>query len=88
VLRYVRGHAAPGSTLAFDSFHGAHPASSDPDSPAARSGEPWPFGFPGESAAGWVTQQGLGVVSDRSIVELAGRCARRRDGTWAAGPPS
>jgi methyltransferase (TIGR00027 family) len=81
-LRFVRAHAAPGSTLVFDYAPSARPEIGDPDSLPARWGEPWVFGFPGESAAAAVEREGLAVVADRSLPELATRYL-----LGTAGPP-
>jgi methyltransferase (TIGR00027 family) len=82
-LRFVRDHAAPGSTLAFEYYLSSHPLVNNSESLWARWGEPWIFGFPGESAAAYVEREGLTVENDLSAIVVAARYARRSDGTWA-----
>jgi methyltransferase (TIGR00027 family) len=86
MLRLARDHGAAGSTLAFDYFRSTHPWIDNPDNRPARIGERMVFGFPGESAAGVLAQEGLTVAADWSAVEYATRHARRPDGTWALPP--
>jgi methyltransferase (TIGR00027 family) len=82
-LRLARHHAAPGSTLAVNYLLSTHPWINNPDTPMARMGELMVSGFPGESAADLLTQEGLSVVADLPTVDLAARYAQRPDGTWA-----
>jgi methyltransferase (TIGR00027 family) len=80
-FHFVRDHSAPGSRIVFDYHLSSDPRVNNPSSPAARFGEPWIFGFPGDSAAEYVRREGLSVVSDASMVDLGTRYAQRRDGT-------
>ena len=47
------------------------PRINNPDSRFARWGEPWIFGFPGNSAESLLQQEKLAVVSDKTFVDLA-----------------
>lgn len=49
-LQFIKRRAARGSELAFDYTTANDPLINDPASRFARWGEPWIFGFPGESA--------------------------------------
>src|SRR5262249_13608593 len=69
-LRFVRDHAAAGSTLALSYPLRSNPSVNNPTIRAARWGEPWLFGFPGESAAGYLEQAGLTAVVDEPSVEV------------------
>lgn len=59
------------------------PLANTPTSRAARWGEPWRFGFPGQSAAEYVEGAGLRVVVDEAAVAVATRYTQRPDGTRA-----
>jgi methyltransferase (TIGR00027 family) len=83
-LGFVRGHAAPGSTIFFNYVLSGSPLLHNPDGRTARWGEPMIFGFPGASAAGYVDGEGLAVVSDLSYGELA---AKYLSGSAGAAPP-
>lgn len=63
-LHFVRDHAVPGSTIAFDYLLRSNGDVNNPNSKWARWGEPWIFGFPNSGAADFVRRQGLDVVSD------------------------
>jgi methyltransferase (TIGR00027 family) len=63
-LHFVRDHAAPGSTIAFDYLLSRHPWVNNPATPHARAGEPVIFGFPDPGAADFVRREGLDVVED------------------------
>jgi len=60
---------------------GSDPRIDNPGTRFARWGEPWVFGFPGQSAVDSLRNAGLAMVSDESMSELAARHAQRRDGT-------
>jgi methyltransferase (TIGR00027 family) len=90
-LRFVRDRSGRGSTIIFNYPLSAHPDINNPNSSAAKSGEPWVFGFPGESAAAFVRSEGLEVVADVAASELVRRYAARADGTSnlsVQGPPA
>lgn len=70
-LRFVREHSAPNSRLVFDYMIASDPRINNPASRFARWGEPWIFGFPGNSAESLLRQEKLAVVSDKSFVDLA-----------------
>ncbi len=63
-LHFVRDHAAPGSTIAFDYVLSQHPWVNNPATPHAQAGEPVIFGFPGRGAGDFVRREGLAVVED------------------------
>jgi methyltransferase (TIGR00027 family) len=79
-LRFVREHAAAGSRIVFDYTLASDERINNPATRFARWGEPWLFGFPGESASGSVRQAGLVPVTDLSMFDLAARYAQRREG--------
>jgi methyltransferase (TIGR00027 family) len=68
-LHFVRDHAAPGSTIAFNYTFSTDRNVNNPQSLYARWGEPWLFGFPEEGAAAYVRREGLEVVSDILTVQ-------------------
>jgi methyltransferase (TIGR00027 family) len=72
-LRFVRNHAAPRSRIAFDYVVAGHFKIGNPNTTMARWGEPWLFGFPGESASEYVRREGLEVVSDETGFEYLHR---------------
>ncbi len=80
-LRFIRDHTAPGSKVAFDYTLSSDPRINNPASRFARWGEPWVFGFPGQSAVDSLRNAGLAMVADESMSELSAKYARRRDGT-------
>jgi methyltransferase (TIGR00027 family) len=82
-LRFMREHAAPGSKLVFDYTLASDTRINNPSTRFARWGEPWMFGFPGNSASESLRQAGLVPLADASMFDLAGKYARRADGTSA-----
>jgi len=80
-LRFIREHGAPGSTVVFDYTLSSDRRINDATSRFARWGEPWLFGFPGDSADAFVRQAGLTPVTDLSFSDLEKTYAQRRDGT-------
>ena len=80
-LRFVLEHASPGSTITFNYLLSRSPEINDPNSRYARWGEPWVFGFPGESAVPYVKQLGLEVLADASVRDLVKAHAMRPDGS-------
>jgi methyltransferase (TIGR00027 family) len=66
---FVRGHAAPGSRIAFNYTFSRDPNINNPQSLYARWGEPWLFGFPDDGAAAYVRREGLDVISDTMTVQ-------------------
>lgn len=69
-LHFVRDHAGPGSTIAFDYTLSRNPDIRNPDSPQARVGEPLLLGFPGAGAADFVGREGLQVVQEIKALGL------------------
>jgi len=63
-LHFVRDHSASGSRIAFDYFGASNRAVNNPNDAYARWGEPVLFGFPNDSARGYVQHEGLGVLAD------------------------
>ncbi len=80
-LRFIREHGAPGSKVVFDYTTASDRRINDATSRFARWGEPWLFGFPGDSAAGFVRQAGLTPATDLAFSDLERAYARRRDGS-------
>ncbi|MEO7275312.1 MAG: hypothetical protein ABIX28_16050 [Vicinamibacterales bacterium] len=80
-LRFTREHAAAGSRIVFDYTVASDSRVNNPATRFARWGEPWLFGFPGESAVDTIRQAGLTPVTDVSMLELAKTYAQRQDGT-------
>jgi O-methyltransferase involved in polyketide biosynthesis len=80
-LRFIREHAAPGSKIVFDYALAGEARINNPSTRFARWGEPWMFGFPGNSAADSLGQAGLVSLMDGTMFDLAARSAHRPDGT-------
>jgi methyltransferase (TIGR00027 family) len=80
-LHFVRAHSAAGSRIIFNYPLAGNPDITDPNSRYVRWGEPWVFGFPGESAVAFVRKEGLEVVSDVSGLDLIRQSSARSDGT-------
>jgi methyltransferase (TIGR00027 family) len=80
-LRFVREHSAPDSVLVFDYMIASDSRINNPASRFARWGEPWIFGFPGNSAETLLRQEQLAVVSDKSFPELAAEYGLLREGS-------
>jgi methyltransferase (TIGR00027 family)/uncharacterized protein (TIGR02246 family) len=78
-LRFVREHAAAGSLIVFDYTLASDERINNPATRFARWGEPWLFGFPGESASDSIHQAGLASVTDLSMFDLTATYAQRRD---------
>jgi methyltransferase (TIGR00027 family) len=79
-LRFIREHSAPNSTLVFDYMLASDPRINNPASRFARWGEPWIFGFPGDSSESLLRQEKLTVISDKSFVDLAAEYRLLRQG--------
>jgi methyltransferase (TIGR00027 family) len=69
-LDFVRDHSAAGSKVVFDYSLGSDSRINNPRSRFAAWGEPWIFGFPGDSAGEYVRRNGLAVASDTSMGDL------------------
>jgi methyltransferase (TIGR00027 family) len=80
-LHFLRDHSAADSTIVFDYTLSSDPRINNPNSRFARWGDPWIFGFPGDSSVEYVRREGLMVVSDLAMVDLAAKYAQRPDGT-------
>ena len=87
-LRFIRERSAPNSNVVFDYMLAGDPRLNNPASRFARWGEPWIFGFRGDSAAESLNEAGLTVVSDLSMPDLAIKYAQRPDGTSTLPPLS
>jgi methyltransferase (TIGR00027 family) len=80
-LRFIREQSAPGSAVVFDYTLASDPRVNNPTTRFARWGEPWLFGFPGQSSVDTLRQAGLEAVADESFGDLAARYVPRRDST-------
>jgi methyltransferase (TIGR00027 family) len=81
-LRFIKEHSGKGSRVIFNYALASHPEVKSPTtSRYAKWGEPFIFGFPGESAVPFVENAGLKVLSDVSGWELMLKHATRADGT-------
>jgi len=80
-FRFVGDHSASGSTIAFSYILSKHPDVNNPNSRFARMGEPFLFGFPGESATEFVKREGLEVVFDASSGDVLDKYLKRKTGT-------
>jgi methyltransferase (TIGR00027 family) len=80
-LHFLRDHAGPGSTIIFDYALASDSRVNNANTRFAAWGEPWVFGFPGDSADEYVRRHGLTVVSDISMGDLEARFAQGRDRT-------
>jgi methyltransferase (TIGR00027 family) len=80
-LDFVREQSAPDSRIIFNYMLSISPDLNNPNSRQAKWGEPFIFGFPGDSAAEYVTKHGLEVMTDISTDELPRRYLQRSDGT-------
>jgi methyltransferase (TIGR00027 family) len=78
-LRFIQEHSAPSSTVVFDYTLATDPRVNNPSTRFARLGEPWLFGFPGNSARDLLVQVGLVPLADESMGNLAKRYARPRN---------
>src|SRR5215217_785779 len=80
-LRFIREHAAPGSKVVFDYALAGDTRINNPSTRFAQWGEPWLFGFPGNSAAESLRQAGLVPLEDATMFDLVSTYAQRPDGT-------
>jgi methyltransferase (TIGR00027 family) len=80
-LRFVRDHAAPGSTIVFDYITTRNQMLNNPTNRTAKWGEPFVFGFPESGAASTVQREGLEVVAELRGNALVQKYAMRADGT-------
>jgi methyltransferase (TIGR00027 family) len=80
-LHFARDHCAAGSTIVFDYTLSSDPQINNPNSRFAQWQEPWIFGFRGDSAVEYLRREGVMVVSDLAMSDLAAKYARRPDGT-------
>ena len=80
-LRFVRDHAAAGSTISFDYITTRNLMLNDPGTRTAKWGEPFIFGFPETGAAALVEREGLEIVDDFTGNTLVQKYAIRADGT-------
>jgi methyltransferase (TIGR00027 family) len=80
-LRFIREHSAAGSKVVFDYALAGDARINNPETRFARWGEPWLFGFPGNSAADSLRQAGLVPLTDMSMLDLTTEYAQRPDGT-------
>jgi methyltransferase (TIGR00027 family) len=87
-LQFVRAHSAPGSRIVFNYALARSPEINNPNSRYAQWGEPHIFGFPGDSAIGYVHEAGLEVVSDVAALDLISKYTRRADGSASLPPLS
>ena len=87
-LRFIRERSAPNSKVVFDYMLASDPRLNNPTSRFARWGEPWIFGFRGDSAAGSLKEAGLTIVSDLSMLDLAIKYGQPPDGTSTLPPLS
>jgi O-methyltransferase involved in polyketide biosynthesis len=78
-LRFVARNSAPASTIAFNYISGTSYASATKRFESY--GEPLLFGFPAARAKEFLSEQGLGVVSDWGPDEMTARYLTRPDGT-------
>ena len=72
-LRFIREHSGPGTGLVFDYMPASNPRINNPNNRLARWGEPWIFGFPGDSAGSLLREAGLTMVSDDTFADLAAK---------------
>ena len=87
-LRFIREALGAEQQVVFDYMLAGDPRLNNPASRFARWGEPWIFGFRGDSAAESLNEAGLTVVSDLSMPDLAIKYAQRPDGTSTLPPLS
>jgi methyltransferase (TIGR00027 family) len=80
-LRFVRDHAASGSTITFDYITTANLLLNSTSNQTAKWGEPFIFGFPENGAAAVVEREGLEVVEDLVGNALVQKYGMRADGT-------
>ena len=80
-LRFVRAHAAAGSTISFDYITTRNQMLNAPGTRTAKWGEPFIFGFPETGAAALVEREGLDVVNDLVGSALIQKYGVRADGT-------
>ena len=81
-LRFIKEHSAKGSRVIFNYALASHPEVKSPTtSRYAKWGEPFTFGFAGESAAPFVQNEGLEILSNVSGWDLMLKYATRADGT-------
>jgi methyltransferase (TIGR00027 family) len=80
-LRFIRDHSGKGSRVIFNYALALNPEVNSRTSRYAKWGEPFVFGFPGDSAAAFVRTERLEVLSDVSGWELLLKFATRTDGT-------
>jgi methyltransferase (TIGR00027 family) len=80
-LRFVRDHAAAGSTISFDYITTRNLLLNDPGTRPAKWGEPFVFGVPETGAAALVEREGLEIVNDFTGNTLVQKYAMRADGT-------
>jgi methyltransferase (TIGR00027 family) len=86
-LRFIRQHSAPNSTVAFDYAIASDPNINDPNSRFARLGEPWIFGFPGNSAEALLREERLATLSDDTYPDLVNRYGLSRQTQRGSGLP-
>jgi methyltransferase (TIGR00027 family) len=80
-LRFIREHSAPGSRVVFDYALASDARINNPATRFAKWGEPWLFGFPGNSAVDSLRQAGLVPLTDMTMFDLAAKYAQRPDGS-------
>jgi|RhiMetdeSRZDD1v2_1073273.scaffolds.fasta_scaffold107207_1 methyltransferase (TIGR00027 family) len=87
-LRFVARHSGVDSTIVFDYVLSTNGAINNPKTQFAQWGEPFVFGFPGDTARQLVQQEALEVVSDVADAQLLASYARHADGStslpWSA----